>query len=487
MRRLPSAGSATSVATARQPLRELRAPERNAEIRSFLLVVSGYLALPLYPLFWLADLLYWPSRAAEFLGLRLLVVAALFLLNRQLVRRDGSLAWTERMGIAFFAITAWPITVMIWLTEGAASPYYAGLNLVALAFLASVPFTRRSLAVCTLVTYGPYLVTVALAFWGATGPESVRLAIVHVFFVAATVVICLVVRHFTERLRLRELMLRLELDEELRSRERIIAEKTAEAVHLRDLATRFSPQVIRSIENGDIELGAIHRAPICALFVDIVKSTDRIVRVHPDHVHRVIQTFLETSMKVLLEHDITIDKFLGDGVLAFSNDPVARPDYVERVVSAARQIRSRVAADEARLSAYWPGRFQLRFGVASGEASVGFYGSPDYTQTYTAIGPVMNLASRLCSMAQPDQILVSKAVADRLAATAMAQVHLTGNYEIQGFAGHQKVYTIGDEDEHEVDAPSVGACPAGHGELQLVTKGGILVLGCPTCAYQLPA
>ena len=462
---------------------ESRAVERREEIHQFLLASTGYMAMPLLLAFWVADLVYWPSLAREFLILRLIVAAGCVGIQMTLVRRVFSLEATQGLGLAVAALNAGAITVMIWLTEGAASPYYAGLNLVGFASLAFFSLTWRFSLACLVATYGPYLVLAAWELASARTLSMARPIALNIFFMAATVLIAVVVRHFTERVRVRELTLRTELDQELATREGIIRDKTEEAVRLRHLSTHFSPQVIASIESGDIELGAIHRTPICAIFIDIVKSTDRIVSVNPDHVHRVIEIFLETSMKVLLKYDITIDKFLGDGVLAFSNDPVKRPDYQERVVQAALEIRSRVEADEDRLALYWPGRFQLRFGIASGEASVGFYGSPEYTQTYTAIGAVVNLASRLCAMAQPNQILVSKEVAGRLEATALAQAHLTGEHEVQGFADMQQVYEVQTDDS--LDSSEVVLCPRGHGVLHLDDVRGILVMRCRQCDFQL--
>src|SRR5690606_8430957 len=133
-----------------------------------------------------------------------------------------------------------------------------------------------------------------------------------------------------------------------------------------------------------------------------------------DAFNRTIAMFMEDTMRSLLKYDVTIDKFLGDGVLAFSNAPIARHDYVMRLVESAVAIRERVLNRSSQYRDHWGDEFQIRIGIAEGEARVGFYGSQEYFKSYTAIGEVVNLASRLCGFAGPNKIVASREVIDLL-------------------------------------------------------------------------
>ena len=113
---------------------------------------------------------------------------------------------------------------------------------------------------------------------------------------------------------------------------------------------------------------------------------------------------------MLLKYDITVDKFLGDGVLGFSNAPIAHKDYVERVITAATEILHRLEMREEDYSAVWGEKLKVTIGIAVGRANIGFYGSDDSVKSYTALGPVVNLASRLCGHGHPDQIITHQEV-----------------------------------------------------------------------------
>ena len=184
---------------------------------------------------------------------------------------------------------------------------------------------------------------------------------------------------------------------------------------LSELGRQFSPQVVSAIKNGEIKLGdSAQGANICAIFVDIVNSTDRVTRIDNKHINKVISMFMEDASRYLLKYDLTIDKFMGDGVLAFSNAPFRYNDYIERTVRAAIELRDAIQKRQYLYENYWLNKFQIRIGVASGFANVGFYGSKDYYHSYTAIGPVVNLASRLCSVAEPNEIVIPYSVAEEL-------------------------------------------------------------------------
>jgi adenylate cyclase len=132
--------------------------------------------------------------------------------------------------------------------------------------------------------------------------------------------------------------------------------------------------------------------------------------------------------EIILAHEGTLERFTGDGMVVFFNDPVPVPDAPERAIRMALAMRSRVA----ELSIRWHKRdYDLDFGVgvAQGYATIGAIGF-EGRWDYGAIGSVTNLASRLCGEAQPGQILVPKrllgAVENMVVAEPVGELFLKG-------------------------------------------------------------
>lgn len=437
--------------------------------------------MPLYLAFWGADLLYAPQYKWEFLGLRLSIIPAC-LLTRFFIFRVKTLTSIQLVASIYTGANSAVITVMIFMMEGGASPYYAGLNLVGLGMGAFIPWSNRFWYLNLSMVYLPYVAGSVISY----GHQSFSGFILNSFFMMGTIVITTVIRHYNEKLTARELESRLALQSELQERESVIKKKTQQETNLRSLTRQFSPQVVQAISSGRLDIHrSIHRARICAIFVDIVNSTERIIRLDKDALNRVLSMYMEDTMKVLLKYDITIDKFLGDGVLAFANDPVQYPDYVSRAASAALEIRARIEQRQQEYIEYWLDNFEIRVGIDVGYANVGFYGNDTYLKSYTAIGTVMNLANRLCSNAKPNQILITNDVAKELSSTSFV-VASEGTKRLKGFeADLIKVFELKSSAHAESKYADVTSCPSGHGVLHLENNAaGIYVLKCRICDFE---
>jgi class 3 adenylate cyclase len=389
---------------------------------------------------------------------------------------------TQIVGFAFILSNALTITAMIWLKGDAAGPYYAGLNLVAVASIAFLPWTNGFLWLNVGGIYGPYFLLVALSSsWDAVGG-----IVVNGFFMGGTLAISLIVKIFTGNLRVAELVANGALQDEIASRGRVIEQKTAESVRLSLLSKQFSPQVVHELRAGKLDLDVqAQRRNICAIFIDIVNSTDRLVRLDKDNIQRVITMYMEDTMRTLLKYDITIDKFLGDGVLAFSNAPVSYDDYIDRVLKAAVEVRTRIMERQKEYIEYWLDDLQIRIGIAAGFANVGFYGSDEYFKTYTAIGRAVNLASRLCAAAEVNQILASNEVA-KAARDGEFSMRSLGHMRLKGFEQDLlEVYEVGVKSGERSISTDVTYCPDGHGILHLsLDDRGIYVFACRTCGFR---
>jgi class 3 adenylate cyclase len=169
----------------------------------------------------------------------------------------------------------------------------------------------------------------------------------------------------------------------------------------------FSPQLCEAIvSSGEENLLASHRREVAVVFCDLRGFTAFAERAEPEEVMEVLRQYHAVLGQLIFAHEGTLERFTGDGVMVFFNDPVPCPDFTARAVRMAVAMRSEVAA----LAATWRRRgHELDFGVgiAQGFATLGAIGFPGRFD-YGAIGPVTNLAFRLCSEARGGEILLSR-------------------------------------------------------------------------------
>lgn len=453
---------------------------RLEEIKKVLAVITAKMSIPLYLVFLITDYLYAPHLFVEFAAIRALIIG-LTLIVRIHCKKISSLKSSLNIALTLVAINSIPITTMIWMIGDAATPYYAGLNLVALGAISFIPWTKKYLLYVVSLIYAPFLVTAPLFLSGKT--EWIEF-LINSFFVVGTITISLVISHFNELIRKQEFEAQLMLAEEIKSRDRVIQEKSEEAIKMSNLTKQFSPQVVHAITKGKLDIASLKRSKICSIFVDIVNSTERVTRIDKDDLNKVLSMFMSDTMKVLLKYDITIDKFLGDGVLAFSNAPLEQKDFIKRTVDAALEIRARIIANREEYLPLWMSELQVKIGIDVGFANVGFYGSEEYFKSYTSIGRVINLSSRLCSSAEPNQILVSNDVYKELKNDSY-EFEEIGYKKIKGFESDIiKLYEL-KSGPVEI-AEDIPVCPEGHGILHLdVNNDGIYVLKCRSCAFEL--
>ncbi|HLF28360.1 MAG TPA: adenylate/guanylate cyclase domain-containing protein [Anaerolineae bacterium] len=186
-----------------------------------------------------------------------------------------------------------------------------------------------------------------------------------------------------------------------------IERQQQESARVKDVLGRYlSHQVARQIlAQGGLNVHG-ERREITVLFADLRGFTPLSETLPPETVVRLINEFLAAMTEVVFKYDGTLDKFLGDGLMAIFGAPLSHPDDVRRALNCAIEMQ---AAFE-RLRARWrsqslpePG---LGIGLHTGEAVVGSIGS-DQRLDYTAIGDTVNLAQRLQALAAPGQILMS--------------------------------------------------------------------------------
>ena len=172
----------------------------------------------------------------------------------------------------------------------------------------------------------------------------------------------------------------------------------------------LAPQVAELVEHSDELLGG-HRREIVAIFGDLRGFTSFSAGAEPDAVMSVLSQYYEAVGAVITRHEATLIQFAGDGVMILVNAPIARENPVYHAVLLAIDLQMAVQ----ELASSWSARgYTMGFGVgiAMGPAIVGTIGYEGRLD-YTAVGNIVNLASRLCASADDRQILVDPVVAER--------------------------------------------------------------------------
>jgi adenylate cyclase len=189
------------------------------------------------------------------------------------------------------------------------------------------------------------------------------------------------------------------------------SEVKRQGVELSALERFLSPAISRKVraDPAGIRLGGESQR-ITLLFADVRGFTTMAEKMKPREAVEVLNEFFERMTKVIFEHDGTLDKYLGDGVMALFGAPLALQNDAEAAVRAAVGMQKSLAelnkiSDKAPLN--------IGIGIHTGEAVVGYLGT-EHRMDYTAIGDTVNVASRLTSQAGPGQIVISSATHARL-------------------------------------------------------------------------
>jgi adenylate cyclase len=162
----------------------------------------------------------------------------------------------------------------------------------------------------------------------------------------------------------------------------------------------------RILSNPGIDFLEGERKFLTVLYADIRGSTNLAEKTPPEQLVRFINMYLSEMTNVILEYKGTLDKFVGDEVMALFGAPFSQEDH------ALRAVRTGLAMQEAheKILEEWTAEggimAPIGVGIATGDAIVGEMGSAQRSD-YTAIGRCANLGARICSAAQGGQVLIS--------------------------------------------------------------------------------
>jgi adenylate cyclase len=186
------------------------------------------------------------------------------------------------------------------------------------------------------------------------------------------------------------------------------------------------------------------RREVTVLFCDIRGFTPLAERLSPEEVVSLLNEFYTLMIETTFKHDGTLDKFLGDAVMAIFGAPIAHPDHAMRAVKTALAMRSGVGELNERRAAVGKEPIRIGIGVSLGEVVAGTVGTEDRME-YTVIGDSVNLAARLVDNAKPGRILIShrtyERVQDHIEVVALGPLKVKGKeeqvevYEVAGLGG----------------------------------------------------
>ena len=195
--------------------------------------------------------------------------------------------------------------------------------------------------------------------------------------------------------------------ENARAHERLAREEVARANYSRFLPEYVVKQMLENPES--FKLGGVNQT-ITILFADIRGFTRISEHSPPEKIVSLLNRYFSAMTDIIFAHGGTLDKYLGDGLMALFGAPTATPEDASNALNAAVAMQRRVLSINLELNNEGIPEIGVGIGLHTGEVTVGYIGSERRSE-YTAIGDAVNTASRLESNAQGGQILISDATA----------------------------------------------------------------------------
>ncbi|HSU84912.1 MAG TPA: adenylate/guanylate cyclase domain-containing protein [Thermoanaerobaculia bacterium] len=188
----------------------------------------------------------------------------------------------------------------------------------------------------------------------------------------------------------------------------LIERMRREAVVLSNFQRYFAPDLARQIagQEGEIQLGGAKRQ-VVVLFSDIRGFTQLSERMSPDGIAGLLTDYFTEMVEIVFRYGGTLDKFMGDALMALWGAPIARIDDADRATRAAIGMQQALRQLNVRWQQQGRPALAVGIGLNAGEVFAGNIGSERRLE-YTVIGDAVNIAARLCSQAGPGEILIAE-------------------------------------------------------------------------------
>jgi adenylate cyclase len=236
--------------------------------------------------------------------------------------------------------------------------------------------------------------------------------------------------------------------ERARLNQKIVAEEKKRERLGRFLSPQVASRILAASDTQGAELGAPEVREVSILFADISGFTSMSEKMSPSAVALLLNDYLSRMTDVIFKYEGTLDKYIGDAIMAVFGAPLDMPDHAQRAIRAAVEMQERLAEWNAERKE--GPHFRIRIGINSGKAVAGEIGSVNKKE-YTVLGDTVNTASRLeSSVARPGSVVIGEQTL-RLV-EGLFECRPLGSFALKGKEREVRVF--------EVVVPSAGEAPA---------------------------
>jgi adenylate cyclase len=212
------------------------------------------------------------------------------------------------------------------------------------------------------------------------------------------------------------------------------------ALARRDFERLLPPEIVEQVISGKVQLqrgGELRETAV--LFSDIRGFTRWTEQHQPTHIVSILNDYFELMVDAIHRHHGTLDKFMGDGIMALFGAPIAHGNDALNAVLSALDMMEGLATLNKRLRAMGESDVEIGIGINNGPVIAGYMGSSK-SMEYTAIGDHVNLSARLCGVATPGQILLSENTYN--AVRASIDVNQLPPVSVKGKANPVNIYEV---------------------------------------------
>lgn len=190
--------------------------------------------------------------------------------------------------------------------------------------------------------------------------------------------------------------------------QKLLLKMEGEIVMREKLHRLLSPQLVEEVVNGRLDIkkgGELRHATV--MFADIRGFTSISERMAPQGVVNLLNEYFELMVDVIFKYEGTLDKFVGDEIMAIWGAPISKDDDAERAVRAAIEMQQLMETFNQEQRENGLGGFEIGIGLNTGEVVAGYMGSTK-SMEYTVMGDTVNTAARFCSTAGPREVLIGE-------------------------------------------------------------------------------
>lgn len=236
---------------------------------------------------------------------------------------------------------------------------------------------------------------------------------------------------------------------------RLAQKAEEEAVARAQLSRLLSPNLVEEVVKGRAQVnlgGKLMDATV--MFADIRGFTRLSEKLPPEMLMATLNQYFEIMVEVIFKYDGTLDKFIGDEIMAIWGAPIPQEDHGLRAVRAAYEIRERLKLFNEQRETEGDVALEVGIGINSGQMVAGYSGASQ-TLSYTVLGDAVNVASRLCSHAEPREVLISDSLHE--AALREFDVETRESALFKGKSTPLGVYQIGAKLHESDELPQVSS------------------------------